>query len=185
MVDSRVARRYATALFQAALSADVVRAVESDFELVSNLLTTNEDFRNFLMAPYASRDEKLDRLGRIFGDRVTGLSMSAIRLLVDKGRESSLGGIYPKFVARRRSQEGIIYANVISAEALSPEHKDALLQKIQSVIGKRVDASFVVDSTVLGGVKVAYENFVLDGTVQGTLGKLRERLRYELLKQTN
>jgi hypothetical protein len=34
-------------------------------------------------------------------------------------------------------------------------------------------------------VKIAYENFVLDGTARGTLGKLRERLRYELLKQTN
>jgi F-type H+-transporting ATPase subunit delta len=185
MVDSRVARRYATALFQAALNADVVRAVESDFALVSSLLEGSEDFRNYLLAPYANREDKLARLDRIFSDRVTGLSMGAIRLLVEKGREDSIGAIHAEFVAQRRAQEGIVYASVISAEALSPEHKEALVAKIQTVIGKRVDASFVVDSTVLGGVKVAYENFVLDGTVQGTLGKLRERLRYELLKQTN
>jgi len=185
MVDSRVARRYATALFQAALKADIVRAVESDLELVSGLLTQSEDFRNYLNAPYASREDKLARLTRIFGDRVTALSMGAIRLLVEKGREDAIVGIHSQFVAQRRSSEGIIYATVTSSEALSPEHKDALLQKVATVLGKRIDASFVVDPAVIGGVKIAYENFVLDGTARGTLGKLRERLRYELLKQTN
>ena len=84
MIDSRVARRYATALFQAALAADVVRAVESDFGTVSNLLENSEDFRDYLMAPYANREDKLARLDRIFGDRVTGLSMSASGNVPDK-----------------------------------------------------------------------------------------------------
>jgi F-type H+-transporting ATPase subunit delta len=41
----------------------------------------------------------------------------------------------------------------------------------------------VTDASLIGGVKVAYENFVLDGTARGALNKMREKLRYDLLKQ--
>ena len=184
MTDGRVARRYAQALFGAALATNNVRAVEADLEAVAGAIERDKNFRDYVSAPYASRDEKAALFTRVFADRVTGLTMQALRMMLDKRREGEIPGIYREFVAIRREHDGIVYATVSSAAALTPDQKEALVKKVESVIGKKVDAEFKVDSALLGGVQVAYDNYILDGTARGTLSKLRERLRYELLKQS-
>jgi F-type H+-transporting ATPase subunit delta len=35
----------------------------------------------------------------------------------------------------------------------------------------------------MGGIRVAYGNFVLDGSVRGALDRLKDRLIYDVLKQ--
>jgi len=184
MTDGRVARRYAQALFSAALAGNNVRAVESDLEAVAGAIERDKAFRDYVSAPYASREEKEALFTRVFGDRVTGLTMQAIRMMLDKRREGEIPGIYHRFVEIRREHDGIVYATVTSATPLTPDQKDALVKKVQAVIGKTVDPEFKVDPHLLGGVQVAYDNYILDGTARGTLSKLRERLRYELLKQS-
>ncbi|HEY0866566.1 MAG TPA: F0F1 ATP synthase subunit delta, partial [Fimbriimonas sp.] len=75
MHDARIARRYAQALFTTALRYDVVKAVEEDLEAISRLIETDKSFRDFVMAPYTSREEKAKIAERVFSDRVTALTM--------------------------------------------------------------------------------------------------------------
>lgn len=183
MADARVARRYALALFQVAQANDSVRAVEEDFAGIAGLIQTNEAFRGFLNAPYESREEKVGRIERLFGDRATSLTLQTLKVLLEKGRETEIVEIYNQFVELRREHEGIVYASVTSATVLSPEEKERVVKSVESNIGKRVEPQFHVDPTLLGGVRVAYDSYVLDGTVRGALSKLREQLRLEVLKQ--
>jgi F-type H+-transporting ATPase subunit delta len=76
-----------------------------------------------------------------------------------------------------------VYATVTSATILDREQQDAIVAKVETVLGKKVEPEFLTDSALIGGVKVAYDNFVLDGTAKGALNKLRDKLRYDLLKQ--
>jgi len=183
MHDARVARRYANALFGIAKQSDVIRSVEDDLASIVKLLEHDAGFRDFMYAPYASRDEKTRLAERVFGDRVTALTMQVLRVLLEKRRENEISAIYGEYVALRRQHEQVVYATVTSADTLTSEEKNAIIARLESVLSKKVEAEFKVESTLLGGVKVAYENYVLDGTVKGSLRKLRERLRYELLKQ--
>jgi F-type H+-transporting ATPase subunit delta len=183
MFDVRVSRRYATALFDAASRANVVRAVEDDLQGVQAVLDGDAKFRSVLLAPVVSVEEKLALLSTLFGDRVTALTMQVLRVMLEKHREPEIAGLYREFAALRRTSEGVTYATVTAATPLTPEQKDAVVARVASQIGRNVEAQFLVDATVLGGVKVAFDNVVLDGTARGTLRRLRERLRNEVLKQ--
>ncbi|MBV6457622.1 MAG: ATP synthase subunit delta [Fimbriimonadaceae bacterium] len=183
MHDARVARRYATALFGIAKQSDVIRSVEEDLASIVRLLEHDPGFRDFMYAPYASREEKTQLAERVFGDRITALTMQVLRVLLEKRREAEISAIYEQYVALRRVHESVVYATVTSSDTLGSEEKEAIVTRLESVLGKKVEAEFKVEPTLLGGVKVAYENYVLDGTVRGALRKLREKLRYELLKQ--
>jgi len=88
-----------------------------------------------------------------------------------------------QYVILRREEGNVLYAHVTSAEALDEAQKTALVKKLQDKAGKRVEADFAIDTNLIGGVKVAVGNFVLDGSVRGTLNRLRDRLKYDLLKQ--
>lgn len=182
-MDSRVAKRYARALFGAAEKADIIAAVEADLDGISAFLEHDPKNAKFLLAPDYSREQKLKVLEKIFSDRITALSMQLIRLLLEKRREAELPLIREEFVVLRRMRDRVIYAEITSANPLDDVQVAAIVAKLESQSGKRVEATTHVDPKVMGGVKVAYDNYVLDGTVLGSLARLREKLLYDVLKQ--
>ncbi len=183
MEDARVGRRYAQALYSAARNLDVVASVESDLASIVGLLESDEKFRNFLVAPFASRDEKVAVAERVFSDRVTALTMQVLRVMLEKRREEEIPAVYKEYIALRREASGIVYVVVTSAVELTPDQQSRLISKLQTKVGAPVEADYLVDPRIIGGVRVAFGNSILDGSVRGALNRLRERLQYDLLKQ--
>jgi len=185
MADTKVAKRYAHALFEAAKSADVVESVETDLNAVAGQIENDDRFREFLLSPHVGRDERIQILERIFSDRITALTMSAIRLMMNKRRENEIAEVRNEFVRLRRAYKKIVYVLVTSAEPLSDEHKKQIEAKLEKLTGEDIEPEFKVDSTLIGGVRVSYGDYVLEGTIRGALRRLRDRLRIDVLKQTN
>lgn len=182
-VDARAAKRYALALFRTASDNDVVKSVESDLSGISNLLQNDSGFREFILSPHVSREEKIAILDKLFSDRVTAMTMTALRLIVEKGREPELAAVRDHFVFLRRQKEGVVHCVIESAENLDNDQRMALEMKLARSLGVSVEAEYSVEPGLAGGIRVTYDNFVLDGSVKGKLKKLREMLRYDLLKQ--
>lgn len=183
MQDSRVGRRYAQALFSAATNLNVVPSVEDDLAAIVGLLNNDEQFRRFLIAPYTSRDEKMQIAEKVFSDRVTALTMQALRIVLTKGREDELPAIYREYVVLRRAAQGVVHVVVTSAIELDADQKSRLVSKLQQQLNTTVEADYRVDPRIVGGVRVAFGNSVLDGSVRGALNRLRDRIKYDLLKQ--
>ena len=184
MADIRIGKRYAQALFETAVKYDVVSAVEEDLAAIVNLLHTDEQFRHFVMSPQVAREEKVGIFERLFSDRVTALTMQALRVLLDKRREEEVEAIYEEYVTLRRTHYQVVFATVTSAEALDEDQKNSIVRRVESQLAKKVEANFEIDPHLLGGVRVAYDNFVLDGSIRGELRRLREHLLYDVLKQS-
>jgi F-type H+-transporting ATPase subunit delta len=181
--DNRIGRRYAQALFTTAQKYDVVAAVEADLDAIVSALDRDKAFRDFLLAPYSSREEKTAILERLFSDRITALTMQILRVMLEKRREHEIPAVHRDFVDLRRTAQGVILATVTSAIALEESQKKALLAKLQKSLNKTVEAEYKIDPRLIGGIKVTYGTYVIDGSVQGTLNQLKERLRHDLLKQ--
>lgn len=181
--DGRIGKRYALALFGTAQRFDVVESVEADLETFVGLMDKDPKFRDFILAPYTSREEKVKSIERVFSDRMTALTMQVIRVMLDKRREGEIEAVHREFVKLRRIATKTIHVLVTSAEPLDDKQQAALITKIQKSTGKGVEADFLVDASLMGGVKVAYENFVLDGTLKGGLAHLRDHLKHDILKQ--
>ncbi len=183
MIDTKVARRYASALFTTAQKNDVVKSVEDDLSAISGLLTNDPKFRDFILSPQVGRDEKIKIAETLFSDRVTALTMQALRLMLIKRRQSEIINVRDEYVALRREFGSVAYVEVTSAEALEPDQKNAIVAKLEQKLGKKVEADFRIDPRLIGGVKVQIGDFVLDGTVRGSLRRLGETLRRDVLKQ--
>lgn len=183
MADHRVARRYAHALFTTAIKYDVVKSVEDDLNSIVGLLENDEAFREFIIAPYTGRDQKIAIVDKMFSDRVTALTMQVLRVMLEKRREEEIVRVREEFVALRREHEGVVFAVVASAWPIEEAQKKALLTKLEATIGKKIEAEFKLEPNLIGGIRVSYGNYILDGSVRGGLRNLRDRLRHDLLKQ--
>ncbi len=183
MDDSRVAKRYARALFNTAKREGIVSSVDDDLKAVTTAFRNSAGFRDFLLSPQTDDAQKTGLVTKVFGDRVTALTMSALRLLIAKRRDEEIYAIQKEYAELRRRLDGVTKANVTSAQPLDKAQQDAIIAKIASGTGRSVEAEFDTDPKVIGGVRVIYDDYILDGTVSGQLERMKEKLLYDLLKQ--
>lgn len=183
MTDRRAAKRYARALFNTALKLDVVESVEADLDVIVGLMRKDERFENFLLSPRVPREDKVQMVYRLFSDRVTAVTLQALRLLLDKRREAELEAVREEYSMLRREHGQVVYATITSAKPMAKEDADNLVQSIVKKTGKKVEALFEVDPALIAGARVAYGSYVMDGSVKGSLSQLRGTLRRDLLKQ--
>ncbi len=63
-----------------------------------------------------------------------------------------------------------------TAVALGAEDKQRLTGRLEEMLGKRIILEEQVDPTLLGGFVAQVGSFILDGSLDGQLARMRERL---------
>lgn len=183
-MDTRVAPRYAKALFLAAKKANALESVSDDVNGIADAIEGNPRLAEFMANPTNAAREKVAMLERVFADRVTALTMSFLRLMANKKRESMFGLVRDRFNELKREADNLLAIQIESAFPLAPEHEAAIVAKIERATGKTVVAEKTVNPALIAGVRVHLDGFVMDGTASGNLSRLRETLVYDLLKQS-
>jgi F-type H+-transporting ATPase subunit delta len=102
-----------------------------------------------------------------------------ICLIVDHRRTHLFQEILPVFSTELNKRLGIAEAEVTTARALSDAEKKDLLAVLQRRTGKKIEARFAEDNTLLGGAVVRVGSTVYDGSVREQLNRLREQLETE------
>jgi F-type H+-transporting ATPase subunit delta len=87
--------------------------------------------------------------------------------------------IQQAFNTELNARLGFAEAGVTSAHALSDEEKQRLTQALQQRTGKKIEARFAEDRSLVGGVVVRVGSTVYDGSVREQLTRLREQLETE------
>ncbi len=182
MIDDRAARRYAQAAFDAAKAAHAIPSVESDLHAVSTVFDTDPRLRGFILSPDVSREMKHRAFDAAFRD-ANPLTKQLLKVMIDKRRESLMGVMAHEFERLRREYETTVRATIATAYPLSDDEKARLLAKIGGGLDRRIEPVYKIEPGLVGGVRVTYEGYVLDGSVRGTFRRLRESLRADFAQQ--
>jgi F-type H+-transporting ATPase subunit delta len=173
--EGKIARVYATALYQAAEEAGRVAQVGRDLAEFVKAVESSNELRQFLVAEEISDMRKKEALLELTegGDE---LVRNFLRLLVDKSREAELAGVSRAFVDLVEQAQGLVHVQVVTAVPLTASLQDALRSKIESSLNKTVELSLTVDKEILGGLRLRIGDRVADATVRRRLERLRELL---------
>jgi F-type H+-transporting ATPase subunit delta len=169
-------RRYAAALFNAADKAGLVDRVESDLGLVSYALEGSPELMYAVRSPVLPTGAKKELLRRVLGDKLHGMTLSYLDLLVHHRREEAILQTEPEYLALADEARGIVNAEVVSAVRLTEEEELRLREKLGTITGKSVQLESRVDAGLIGGVLVRMDDRVIDGSIRGQLEALRDRL---------
>lgn len=182
MADDRAARRYAQAAFDAAKAAHVIPLVENDLHAISGVFENEPKLRAFILSPDIPRDKKHLAFDTAFRD-ANPLTKQLLKVMIDKRRESLMGAMASEFETLRREYETTVRATISSAQPLTDDEKIRLIMKMGQSLDRKIEPQFKVDPGLVGGVRVTYEGYVLDGSVRGTFRRLRESLHADFSKQ--
>ena len=175
MSEGKIARVYANALYEAANEEGRVEEVRRDLGEFVAAVESSAELRQFLVAEEISDARKSEALMELTegGDE---LMRNLLRLLVDKGRESELEGVYRGFVELVERAQGLVHVEVVSAVPLPAPVSEALKKKIESSLQKTVELTLTVDKEILGGLRLRIGDRVADASVRYRLEHLRELL---------
>ncbi len=173
---SRVAKRYAKALFELAEEEKILNKVEADVAQFASLSSESAEFSALLSNPLINEKEKFNILKELFSNKVQPLTLDFLNLLSVKKRLGILPDIAQEFRAMMLNFANKIEGELISAVKLSPDQVDHIRSNMEKMTGKNVLLDEKIDKSVLGGFIVRIEDWVLDNSVRYQLSKLRDKL---------
>jgi F-type H+-transporting ATPase subunit delta len=177
---SVLAQRYAAALADVALERKNPAAVKRELASFAGAYQESADLRNFLASPavdFALKHSLIEKLAEEMDLSLTVRNF--LFLLVDNRRAELLREILPVFEVELNSRLGIAEAQVTSARELAAEEKKELMQALERVSGKKIEARYSLDESLLGGAVVQIGSTIYDGSVREQLERLRARLEAE------
>lgn len=175
---SGVASQYAQAILELAEkeSGGADERVLTEIQLVSQVLSDNEELVLVLNHPSVGPLEKKELLVRLFKAQVSDLTMRLLELLNDKRRLTILPHLVGQYKELLRQRQNVAVANLTCSEQLSSDAIANIKARLTEHLGKKLELEVKVDPTLLGGVVLRLGDQEIDGSLRGRLKAIERTL---------
>jgi F-type H+-transporting ATPase subunit delta len=99
-----------------------------------------------------------------------------LAVLINNDRIGEVHEVAAAWRAEMQERLGIRQAEIVTARKLNDKERDELLAGVGKLAGSRIQASFKLDTSIIGGTVVRIGSTVYDGSVRGRLERLKEAL---------
>jgi F-type H+-transporting ATPase subunit delta len=174
---STVARPYAEALFGAALD-DKKTSLAGWSELLGGMaqVAAHPDVREALADPRLGDTQRVQVFSGLLKGELPQFARNFIELLVANDRLLLLPLIAGQFEALKNRHEGTAQAEITSAFELTEAQVNDLVAGLEKKFGLKLKPHVAIDPSLIGGVRVAVGDQVLDTSVQAQLARMRDKL---------
>jgi len=169
-----LAKRYAQALFDLSLENRIEEKVAADMRLVGRVLAENRELRRIMANPVLNGVKKVKILNRLFGEKLSELSLRFFNLIIRKGREVYLESICLAFDDIYKDYKNVVSAELITATKSDDEIKKLVVDKLKAITDKDIELKEIVDENIIGGFVVRLEDYQYDASVTTQLRRLRK-----------
>lgn len=177
-----IARRYATVLKDFAADNKMLDEVYTDASTVRQALAQSPEAQKFLDSPLKKPSEKKAFLTAALKDAIAPQSLRFLNFLVEKERIAYASQILLVFQSLYKKDNNIRTAKVTTAREISAEQKSKLVDLIADKLKaagqptSKIDAEFVTNPSIIGGVILEIDGQQADGSVSSKLKALQRQL---------
>lgn len=174
---STVARPYAEALFAAARD-DKTLGTSGWLDLIKEMdqIAAHPDVQRLLSDPKVSDAQRAEIFLGLVGSPLPQSARNFIQLLVENDRLMLVPEIATQFETLKNRHEGAAAAEITSAFPMSDAQVADLITALEKKFGLKLKPHVTVDPSLIGGVRVAVGDQVLDTSVQAQLARMRDTL---------
>lgn len=172
-----MARRYATALADVAITKGLEKVVQDELIGWELMISSNADLQAVLANPTVGYEQKRKVLDELIArTKVNQLTGNFLQILLKNQRLAALEEINKKFAEVIDVRAGVVAAHVTTARPVSESTKDNLKAQLAKFTGKDMRLSFSVDDSLIGGVVTRIGSTVYDGSIKAQLNSLEKVL---------
>ena len=165
-----IAARYAGALFDIADERHALDQVAADLEKLKAILADNSDLSAALRNPtYDSQQQGRAIVEVAKAAGVSPVVLNLLGVLAKNRRLFALGAIADAFLAELARRRGQMTVDVTSAQPLTSEQSDRLIEKLNQTLAAKVRINAKVDPALLGGLVVKIGSKLVDSSIRTKL----------------
>jgi len=179
---SLVGKRYALALFDAAVDSNNVDGIFDDFSTVIDLFKSEKGLMDLMLTPSINASEKKEILDRVFRKSYNQYLRNFLNILLDKNRFESMAEIHDAFRQLVFLYKNTVEATVLTVVPLDEALRVALEEKLKQRFNKKVILKNNIDESVLGGAVVYVGDQVIDGSVRKQLNQMKTQMNSSRLQ---
>jgi F-type H+-transporting ATPase subunit delta len=171
-------QRYAQSLFELAIEANLLTAVEADLKALKVMNADSADLRRLIASPAFAAEDKARGLTAVAAKaKFTPLTTKFLGLVATNGRAGDLMGAIDGFIKLSAAHRGVVAAEVITASALTAAQLKGVSAALRTALGKDPEISTRVDPSLLGGIKVRVGSRLFDASLRSKLDSLKFALK--------
>lgn len=171
-----IVRPYAVAAFKLAKEKNTLTHW-SEMLGFAAAVAADPDMQAYIEDPEVTGAELEKVFLDIVGSKLDEAGKNMIRLLVEYDRLGLLPEVATAFEELKAQDEGVLEAEITTAAKPSDAEVKALVKRLESKFGKKIEANVKVDPEIIGGVKIIVGDTVIDASVRGQLQELAYTLK--------
>ena len=167
-------KEYAVALFSISLESEQHAQIYGDMEYLKELVNDNPEYIDYLVNSSIPKSERVNNLREVFEGRVCDPVFAFLNVLLEHRDINVLLSAIDEFRSLYEDYMNVADAVVTSVVELTDEQKKKLISKLSLVTGRRIRATYVIDSSLIGGLSVTVDGKLYDGSIKKNLNNLKE-----------
>ena len=165
-----LSKEYTAALFSLAMENGLVDEFKQELGEIKDLI--DDDYILVLSSPALSLSMRLDMIDEAFGT-MHEYVVSFMKLLCENGQISILPEAINEFFLLCHELENRVTAKIYYVKEPSEAQKARLEDKLSKMTGKKIDALYIEDSTLIGGIKIELDDRIIDGSLSARLSNIK------------
>lgn len=169
-----IARPYAKAAFDFAVEQSAVEKWTKMLGFVAEV-AKNDQIQAFLNSSFSAQ-KIADTVISICGEQLDKSGQNLIRLMAENKRLTVLPVVFEQFKSYVEDYNATAEVQVISAQPLNATQTEKITAAMEKRLSRKVRLNCSVDSSLIAGVIIRTEDFVIDGSSRGQLARLADEL---------
>jgi F-type H+-transporting ATPase subunit delta len=168
---STIARPYAEAVFGLADTANALPEWSQALAIMAEV-AAHPEVKACIDNPNLSAAQLYGLFVSICREQLSVSAQNLVRVLIENDRLALLPQIRGAFEALKNERDGVVEAEITSAFALDNVQLAGLVTDLEKRFKRRINPHLSIDKELIGGVRIAVHDEVIDGSVRGKLAAM-------------
>lgn len=163
-------REYGGGLFALALEENCADTILEESRALIPLFT--REYTHMILDPAVAKSERVAMVGELLDGRVHVYLANFVKLMTERRLASEINDCFHEFQRLYYETFGIVRVRAESAVELSDSQKKRLEEKLIKHTGAKIEVSYTVDPSLIGGMRLVLDNRTIDSSVKARLKEI-------------
>lgn len=170
-----LAKNYAEALFSIGVESNKIGTLQEEMKQIKELVIENGEMVSLLCSSFLPKDEKEEFIDKVFNQFDEDI-VSMIKIMNKNHRVNILLDVIEAFNSMCNEKKGILEGLVYSICPLTNDQISKIEKKISSLENVPCELKNLIDSNLIGGIKVVINGHIYDGSIKSKIESMRVTL---------
>lgn len=168
--------RFAKSFFEIADEDEAIDKYQEELKFLEEIFKANPDYVSFLDSHLIDNSYKKTSLNAIFSSKLGKATFAFLNILVREKAISGFSQIVDNYIIFNEEKHNIFRGKILTPFSISEDKIKRIEALLSKKLGCQVILKVVIDTEVIGGIKVIVKDTIYDFSLESKLNQIKTSL---------